>query len=335
MHGHPLAHDALQAQQADAELVLQQLADRTDAAIAEVVDVVLGHDAGRDFDQAPNHGHHVAARQTSRTDRRHLEPGIGVFVDHDVRTLHPGVDVGILDAVMELAVELVAADSREIVALLVEEERLQKLLGVLGILGLAGTQLLVDLLERVLAGLDVFVFFDRVANQRAVVEKAQNRLVGLPIEPEIGARERADEGRDVDLAILVDANADRTLGLVVLRTVVGLELDPGTTVGDDRRVIGRARVRVDVLAVIDARRTHELAHDHALGAVDHEGALVGHERKIAHEDLLVGDALDFARLGGNQTNAHAQRRAVGHVALAALLDRILGLAQRMLAELQN
>ena len=98
--------------------------------------------------------------------------------------------------------------------------------------------------------------------------------------------------------------------------------------------VGRV-VGVDVLAVVHARRTHELAHDHALGAVDHERALVGHEREIAHEDLLVGDTLDFARLGRDQADAHAQRRAVGHVALAALLDRILRLAERVLAELED
>ena len=96
-----------------------------------------------------------------------------------------------------------------------------------------------------------------------------------------------------------------------------------------------AVVRVDVLAVVDARRTDELAHDHALGAVDHERALVGHEREIAHEDLLVGNALDFARLGGDKTNADAQRSAVGHVALAALFNRVLRLAERVLAELED
>ena len=37
---HPLLHRALHAQQADAVLVLEQLADRTDAAVAEIVDVV-------------------------------------------------------------------------------------------------------------------------------------------------------------------------------------------------------------------------------------------------------------------------------------------------------
>ena len=45
LHGHALAHHALEAQQADAELVLQQFADRADAAVAEVVDVVLVDDA--------------------------------------------------------------------------------------------------------------------------------------------------------------------------------------------------------------------------------------------------------------------------------------------------
>ena len=38
--GHPLADDALHAGQADADLVLDQLADRAQATVAEVVDVV-------------------------------------------------------------------------------------------------------------------------------------------------------------------------------------------------------------------------------------------------------------------------------------------------------
>jgi hypothetical protein len=38
--GHPLADDALHAGQAGADLVLDQLADRAQAAVAEVVDVV-------------------------------------------------------------------------------------------------------------------------------------------------------------------------------------------------------------------------------------------------------------------------------------------------------
>ena len=42
LQGHALADDALHAGEADAELVLQQLADAADTAVAQVVDVV-GH----------------------------------------------------------------------------------------------------------------------------------------------------------------------------------------------------------------------------------------------------------------------------------------------------
>ena len=47
---HPLAHYTLHAQQADAELVLDQLAHRLDAAVAQVVDVVRSLDPVVDLD---------------------------------------------------------------------------------------------------------------------------------------------------------------------------------------------------------------------------------------------------------------------------------------------
>ena len=40
LKGHALADHALQAGEADAELVLQQLADGTDTTVAELVDIV-------------------------------------------------------------------------------------------------------------------------------------------------------------------------------------------------------------------------------------------------------------------------------------------------------
>ncbi len=257
-----------------------------------------------------------------------------------MRMLESRFRIRVLDAVLELAAELVPPDTRQIVTLIVEEERLDELVGVFGILGLTRPKLLVDLFERVFARLDIAIFFDRIANdrdalRREILEKRKDRVVALPVVAELRPRERADERRDVDLAVLVDPDADRPLGLVVLGAVVGFELDPGAAIWDDRRVVRRPGVRIDVLVVVNAGRAYELADDHALGAVDHKRALVGHEREIAHEDLLVGDAFDFARFGRDQTNAHPQRRAVGHVALAALLDRVLRLAQRVLAELEN
>ena len=75
-----------------------------------------------------------------------------------------------------------------------------------------------------------------------------------------------------------------------------------------------------------AGRAMHLRDDHPLGTVDHEGAVVGHERDIAHVDILLLDVLD--RLGAgflvdienDQAQGHLERRGIGHPALAALVD---------------
>ena len=89
---------------------------------------------------------------------------------------------------------------------------------------------------------------------------------------------------------------------------------------------------VDALAVVDARGADELADDDALTAVDDEGAVLGHQREIAHEDLGL---LDLARLVIGQADKHLERGGVGHVALAALLQRVLRrLVQRIIHKLK-
>src|SRR5437899_638266 len=68
---------------------------------------------------------------------------------------------------------------------------------------------------------------------------------------------------------------------------------------------------------VHARRAHQLRHDDTLGAVDDEGALLGHHGEVAHEDLGL---LDLTRVLAGldvQAGVDAQRGAVGHVPLAA------------------
>ena len=60
---HPLAHRALHAQQADAELVLHQLADRAHAPVAEMIDVVDLAAAVLDLDQHLDDGDDVLGAQ--------------------------------------------------------------------------------------------------------------------------------------------------------------------------------------------------------------------------------------------------------------------------------
>ncbi len=82
------------------------------------------------------------------------------------------------------------------------------------------------------------------------------------------------------------------------------------------------------LVVIEehAGRAMHLRDDDALGTVDDEGAVIGHERNVAHVDILLLDVLDRARAGllvdieHDQPQRHLERRRIGHAALAAFVD---------------
>ena len=99
---HALLDRALHAQQTDAVLVLHQLADRTHAAIAEIVDVVDFALAVAQIDQGLDDGQDVILAQHA----------------HGIRSVE-----------FETHVHLDAADGRKVVALRVEEQRTEHRLG--------------------------------------------------------------------------------------------------------------------------------------------------------------------------------------------------------------
>ena len=90
-----------------------------------------------------------------------------------------------------------------------------------------------------------------------------------------------------------------------------------------------------------AGRAMHLRDDHALGAVDDEGAVVGHERDVAHVDILLLDVLD--RLGAgllvdiehDEAQRHLERRGIGHAALAALVDVVFRRLELVLDEFEH
>ena len=82
--------------------------------------------------------------------------------------------------------------------------------------------------------------------------------------------ERIEQRGDRQLALAVDADVDDVLG-------VELEVEPLAAVGDHPRGEQELARRVGLAAVVveqHARRTVHLADDHALGAVDDEGAVL-------------------------------------------------------------
>ena len=98
---------------------------------------------------------------------------------------------------------------------------------------------------------------------------------------------------------------------------VELEIEPRAAIGNDARGEQQlaARMRLALVVVEEhARAAVHLRDDHALGAVDDEGAVLGHERDVAHIDVLFLDVLD--RLGAgflvhiehDEAQRHLERR---------------------------
>ena len=160
----------------------------------------------------------------------------------------------------------------------------------------------------------------------------QVEIVGIEEEVEhlfVRHFQRTQDDRHRQLAATVDT---REHG--VLR--IELEVEPRAAVRDDARreqqLAGAVRL---ALVVIEehARRAVQLRHDDALGAVDHEGAVIGHQRHLAEIDLLLTDVLDRLRRAArflvvdDKADQYANRRRVGQAAHLAFLDVEYRLAQ--------
>ncbi len=299
---HALAHDALHAGQAGADLVLDELADRADAAVAEVVDVVgldahldglAGALAGDGRDVGVQRGHVLDGRD----DVAHRQDALA----------QRGVDA-------ELLVDLVAADLREVVALGVEVEVLEQRATGLDRGRLARADLAVQVEQGLVLGVDV-VLLEGVDHGRERRE--------LLADLRLGEAQGLEQHGDRLLALAVDAHADGV-------ALVDLELEPGTAARDD---LGREDVLVGRLVgdalEVDARRADELGDDDALGAVDDERAALGHQGEVTHEDGL---ALDLTGRVVDELGRHEERCGVGEVLLLALLGRVLRRLEAVLAE---
>ena len=104
---------------------------------------------------------------------------------------------------------------------------------------------------------------------------------------------------------------------------------PGMTLTLVQVVLGGL---VLALVEVDAGRADQLGHHDTLGAVDDEGALLGHHREVAHEDRL---ALDLAGGVVDELRGDEQRRRVGLVLLLAVVDGCLDLVEARIGEAQR
>ena len=322
--GHALAHHALHTAEADAHLVLDQLADAADATVGEVVLVVEA--VAR---LLLNEVQHVADRGEHLVRTKHARI-FGIAEDRlAVRVVLIGLEertecdrslaeqlVELRNFAAELAIELVATDARQVVATVLEERVTEVRLRRFDRRRLAWAGTLVDLDQRfALRGGDVTLFFPLAFEEAEL----RNEALEEPRSMLFVVAERAQQGEHTHATLARNARAS---GDVFAWLLLDVEFQPLATVrvnsALDELMLAEV-TKTETLARLedDAGATHELRHDDALGAVDDERALLGHHREVAHEDGLL---FDLARVAVHEASAHEDRCAVRHVLFLALID---------------
>jgi hypothetical protein len=140
-----------------------------------------------------------------------------------------------------------------------------------------------------------------------------------------------------ELPAPVDAREDEVLG-------VEFEVEPGAAVGNDaagEEELARGMGLALVVVEEHARAAVHLGDDHPFGPVHDEGAVRGHERHVAHVDILFLDVLDRLRarilvhVEHDEPERHLERRGIGHVAALAFLDVVLRLFELVFHEFEH
>ena len=259
--GHALAHDPLHAGQTDADLVLDQLADAADAAVGEVV-LVVEAVAGLGLHQVEQVGH----RREDLAARQHRLVDLG-----EVEVEHRELLAQLAQLGAELAVQLVATDPGQVVAAVLEERGTEVVAGRVDRRRLTGAGPLVDLDQGiVLGGGDVAVLLPLVLEEVELADEGLEEAGGVLLVVAEGPEQHED--RQATLAGDAATGGDR-----LARLLLDVELDPLTAVGvdgaRDQLVLGQVAETESLARLEDhARRTDELRHHDALGAVDDEGA---------------------------------------------------------------
>ena len=135
----------------------------------------------------------------------------------------------------------------------------------------------------------------------------------------------------------VDTHVQDVLG-------IELEIDPGPPERNQPRRVDDFTAGVNLGLVMVNEQTRgavQLAHHHPLGAIDNEGAVLGHHRQGAEIDLLLLDVPDGLGFGvrpqivNHQAHPYLHGHFKGHAPLLAFVHVVLGISQPVLHELQG
>ena len=223
----------------------------------------------------------------------------------------------------ELAVILVAAYVGKVVTLGIEEEVVYKQLCAFNERRLTGTELLVDLLKRLIteggalldSGAARIVLFKGSGDLGIIAEHSNNILISFNAEC-------TDENSNGELAVLIYFYVE---GIVS----VSLVLDPSATIRDNGRREHRLTRFIYITAVVHSGGANELGNDNTLRTVDNEGTVLRHQGEVTHIDLGF---LDLFRNLICKAYGNLKGCCVVNVALLALFYRILRLGIKRISD---
>ena len=362
LNRHALAHNALHAREADAELVLQELADCTHATVAEMVDIVRRAHAVHEVQQIINRSDDITLRDGAemilerwRAEQLHAAAVLELQIDgaEFLAVTKDRVLLFLVDGIDHVLRHIRIRRNDDLARLLVDERiREHPAEDAAAPAELLRELVAADRREVIALRIEKETFKQcarvvhrhRLARTQAVIddlerlvsridlrvmrERRANALIvveeleNLLVAP---VAKGADEERHRHLARTVDAHPDDV-------TRVRLKLDPGTAVRNHRRVIEFLARRIHRLTIVSARRTHELADDDTLRTIDDEGTRVRHFREVTHEDFLF---LDLSCLAVDEADIDTHRCSPRHITFLALIEVIFRLAERIALEREH
>ena len=164
----------------------------------------------------------------------------------------------------------------------------------------------------------------------------QRRFAASALHFSRRAIQRVKQRGDRQLALAVNADIANVLG-------VKFKIKPGTTIRDHARskqILATGMRLAAVMVKKHARAAMHLRYNDTFRTIDDEGAVIGHERHIAHVDILFLDVAHGTAAGflihipHDQAQPHLERRGVGQPALDAFLNIIFRIFEFVLHELQ-
>ena len=352
VEGHALANETLGAGETDAALVGKKFAHSADTAAAEMINVVQHPLALAELEEIAHRLDDIFFPKDPVVDLRIEAELLLDLVATDATEI---VTLGVEEEPLEHAAGIL--DGGRIAGTELAVDVLEGLFLVVGGVALEGLDyrvvlLGIDHLDAGVAGAGEVADDGRseglvgtgdngiaLADIRKEYFGAQSLLIGLVAEPEcldlvkergyllVGREsEGAEEGGGKELATALAAVEIDVEEIVR----VELHLGPGTAVGNDAESMEELAVEMHIALEADAGGAVKLADNDALGTVDYEGARIGHERNLAHVDLLL-----FGGLLILVTESDVKGGAVGLTVDRALGGAHLGLLERVAHEVEG